>query len=42
MEEVEKAKQWYYDLAGWGPTAGIPSAEALRELGLEWLVDKWP
>jgi aldehyde:ferredoxin oxidoreductase len=37
IEEVEKAKDIYYSLAGWDVATGIPKPEKLAELGLEWI-----
>jgi aldehyde:ferredoxin oxidoreductase len=39
-EEVEKAKDWYYTLAGWDVSTGYPSRAKLESLGLSWLADK--
>lgn len=33
---VEAAKETYYRLAGWDAATGNPTAQRLRELGLEW------
>ena len=38
-EELEKAKDTYYAMAGWDVATGTPTAEKLDELGLGWLVD---
>jgi len=35
-EEVEHAKDMYYDMAGWDLEHGLPGAEVLSRLGLEW------
>ena len=37
-EEIEKAKNMYYEMAGWDVSKGVPTAEKLRELDLEWMV----
>jgi aldehyde:ferredoxin oxidoreductase len=37
-EELEKAKDTYYALAGWDVATGTPTPEKLTELGLDWLV----
>jgi len=34
--QVEAAKETYYRLAGWAAATGNPTAQRLRELGLEW------
>jgi aldehyde:ferredoxin oxidoreductase len=38
-EELEKAKDTYYALAGWDVATGTPTPEKLTELGLGWLVN---
>jgi aldehyde:ferredoxin oxidoreductase len=38
-EELEKAKDTYYALAGWDVATGTPTAEKLTDLGLDWLVN---
>jgi aldehyde:ferredoxin oxidoreductase len=35
-EEIEAAKDTYYDLAGWDRQTGNPSRDTLQRLGLEW------
>jgi aldehyde:ferredoxin oxidoreductase len=35
-DEIETAKDAYYDLAGWDRTTGNPTRETLARLGLEW------
>jgi len=35
-EEIETAKDTYYDLAGWARQTGNPTRETLARLGLEW------
>jgi aldehyde:ferredoxin oxidoreductase len=35
-EEIERAKDMYYELAGWDVQTGVPLAAKLAELGLEW------
>jgi aldehyde:ferredoxin oxidoreductase len=35
-EEIETAKDSYYDLAGWSRQTGNPTRETLARLGLEW------
>ena len=37
MEKVEEAKDWYYEMAGWDVTTGIPTKAKLEELGLGWI-----
>ncbi|MDH4120129.1 MAG: aldehyde ferredoxin oxidoreductase family protein [Deltaproteobacteria bacterium] len=39
-EEFQQAKQAYYAIAGWDPVTGMPTADKLLELDLEWLVEK--
>lgn len=36
-EDFEKALDAYYDFAGWDKETGIPKAETLDRLGLDWL-----
>jgi aldehyde:ferredoxin oxidoreductase len=36
---VERAKDWYYQMAGWNVETGIPTRGKLLELGLEWIAD---
>jgi aldehyde:ferredoxin oxidoreductase len=38
-EEVEQAKDWYYEMAGWDVETGMPSPDKLEKLGLEWAMD---
>jgi aldehyde:ferredoxin oxidoreductase len=38
-EEVEKAKDWYYKMAGWDVTTGVPKRSKLKEIGLDWVAD---
>nr|MBA3531968.1 aldehyde:ferredoxin oxidoreductase [Ardenticatenales bacterium] len=35
-EELEEAKDIYYEMAGWDITTGMPRAETLERLGLAW------
>ncbi len=35
-EELEQAKDWYYEMAGWDEN-GVPTPEKLAALGLEWI-----
>jgi len=35
-EELEQAKNWYYEMAGWDQN-GVPTREKLTELGLGWI-----
>ncbi|MFZ6018624.1 MAG: aldehyde ferredoxin oxidoreductase C-terminal domain-containing protein, partial [Chloroflexota bacterium] len=37
--DLENYKTIYYTLAGWDVETGNPTAEKLRELGLEWIVE---
>lgn len=36
-EELEQAKDLYYEMAGWDTRTGYPTAETLAALGLEWI-----
>jgi aldehyde:ferredoxin oxidoreductase len=38
-EEVEQAMDWYFSMAGWDVTTGVPGQEKLEELGLGWILD---
>ena len=37
-EEIEQAKDWYYEMAGWDLPEGKPTRVKLDELGLGWLI----
>ncbi len=39
-ESFEAAKKRYYELAGWDPETGNPTEATLKNLRLEWLVEK--
>jgi aldehyde:ferredoxin oxidoreductase len=39
-DEVARAIQHYYVLAGWNKDSGIPTRAKLQELGLEWIADQ--
>ncbi|GMR10263.1 MAG: aldehyde ferredoxin oxidoreductase family protein [Anaerolineae bacterium] len=39
-EEVEQAKDWYYEMSGWDVQTGTPTREKLEELDLGWLADE--
>ena len=38
-EELETAKDIYYEMAGWDVESGTPTKEKLTELGLGWIVE---
>jgi aldehyde:ferredoxin oxidoreductase len=38
QEELSQAQDLYYELSGWDPATGNPTAETLARLGLEWTV----
>ncbi len=38
--EMERAKEFYYRLAGWDPLTGYPTRAKLAELDLGWLADQ--
>jgi aldehyde:ferredoxin oxidoreductase len=40
VEEFEKAKDWYYEMAGWDVENGNPTRQKLEELELDWLADE--
>ncbi|NOX63457.1 MAG: aldehyde ferredoxin oxidoreductase family protein [Chloroflexi bacterium] len=37
-EEIEQAKDWYYEMAGWDQN-GVPAREKLESLGLGWVAE---
>lgn len=39
VEEVERAKDIYYAMAGWDVSAGTPQRAKLEELGIGWVAD---
>lgn len=39
MLDIEKAKDQYYELAGWDVSTGVPTKETLERLGLRWILD---
>lgn len=39
VEDVERAKDIYYGMAGWDVASGMPLRGKLEELGLEWIAD---
>ncbi|MFC1934321.1 aldehyde ferredoxin oxidoreductase family protein [Chloroflexota bacterium] len=39
LEQLEKAKSYYYTLMGWDAKTGIPTLEKLQELGIEWAAE---
>ncbi|MFO7171588.1 MAG: aldehyde ferredoxin oxidoreductase family protein [Bacillota bacterium] len=39
-EELERAKDLYYQMAGWDVATGIPTREKLESLGLGWVADE--
>jgi len=40
VEEVERAKDTYYGMAGWDVATGMPVRAKLEELGLGWVADE--
>jgi len=40
VEELERAKDWYYAMAGWDVRTGTPKRAKLEELGLGWVADQ--
>ena len=40
LEEVEQAKDWYYEMAGWDIKTGNPGLLKLKQLGLDWAYEK--
>ena len=39
VEEVERAKDTYYAMAGWDASTGQPQRAKLEELGIGWVAD---
>jgi aldehyde:ferredoxin oxidoreductase len=39
-QEVEKAKDTYYAMAGWDVASGTPTRAKLEELNLSWVADE--
>ena len=39
-EAHEKAKEFYYELAGWDKETGNPTEATMRKLSLQWLLEK--
>jgi len=39
LDDVEKAKDWYYAMVGWDVLTGVPKKETLERLGLGWILD---
>ena len=39
-QEIETAKDLYYEMAGWDPETGFPSRQKLDELDLAWVADE--
>lgn len=39
MAEVERAKDWYYAMAGWDVATGVPTEQTLERLGLAWILE---
>ncbi len=40
LDEFERAKDWYYEMAGWDVTTGFPTRPRLEELGLDWVANE--
>jgi aldehyde:ferredoxin oxidoreductase len=38
-EELEQAKDWYYEMAGWDAN-GVPTRQKLESLGLGWIAEQ--
>lgn len=38
-QEIERAKDTYYQMSGWDVKTGIPTRAKLQELGIEWVAD---
>ena len=39
-EDFEQSKIRYYEIAGWDPQTGNPTEATLKNLNLEWLLEK--
>ncbi len=39
-EAHEKAKEFYYEIAGWDKETGNPTEVTMRKLSLQWLLEK--
>jgi aldehyde:ferredoxin oxidoreductase len=39
-EEIEAAKDLYYEMAGWDPDTGFPTRKKLEDLDLDWVADE--
>jgi aldehyde:ferredoxin oxidoreductase len=39
QDQFQKARESYYDMAGWDKTMGTASRKKLKELGLDWISD---
>ena len=39
MANVELAKDWYYEMAGWDVNSGNPKNDTYNRLGLGWIMD---
>jgi aldehyde:ferredoxin oxidoreductase len=40
VDELEKALDWYYTLAGWDLVTGFPTREKLEQINLQWVADE--
>ena len=39
VDEIEKAKDWYYEMAGWDAESGNPTRAKLEQLEIGWVAD---
>jgi aldehyde:ferredoxin oxidoreductase len=39
-EEIKQAIRWYYAMAGWDTTTGIPTRQKLEQINLTWVADE--
>jgi aldehyde:ferredoxin oxidoreductase len=40
LDEINQSLDWYYTMAGWDPTTGIPTREKLEQINLQWVADE--
>ncbi|MBE0408312.1 MAG: aldehyde ferredoxin oxidoreductase family protein [Anaerolineales bacterium] len=38
-QEMNQALDWYYSMAGWDTTSGLPTRQTLEQINLEWVAD---
>jgi aldehyde:ferredoxin oxidoreductase len=40
LDDINQSIDWYYFMAGWDPTTGIPTREKLEQINLKWVADE--